>query len=261
MIGKAKQWFPTVFVSHGAPSLLLEGGPACEFLAGLGKQLGKPEAILCVSAHWETDTPEVSGAERPETIHDFYGFPRPLYAMRYEAPGSPALARRARQLLDAAGFAGIVDPKRGLDHGAWAPLKLIYPDADIPVLQLSIQTARGPRHHVELGGALAPLRDEGVLVLASGSAIHNLRELGRDGAPAPWAVAFSDWLDQAVATGDTESLVHYRQKAPGGALAHPTDEHLLPLFVALGAAGKAAGKRLHSSFTHGNLGMQAYAWS
>lgn len=265
MTDRAGRRLPAVFVSHGAPSLLLEGGPAYEFLAGLGDQLGKelgrPKAILCVSAHWETDAPRVSAADRPETIHDFYGFPRPLYDMRYPAPGSPELAKRVKRLLDAAGLGCAVDPARGLDHGAWAPLKLMYPAAEIPALQLSVQTARGPRHHVELGRALGPLRDENVLVLGSGSAIHNLGELGRSDRPALWAQSFADWLDRAVAQGDAESLIQYRQKAPDGVRAHPTDEHLLPLFVALGAGGETAGKRVHSSFSHGNLGMQAYAWA
>ncbi len=252
--------FPSLFVSHGAPSLILEGGPACDFLSGLGAQLGKPRAVLCISAHWETESPQVSAAARPATIHDFYGFPRPLYAMRYPAPGAPDLARRVKTLLDAAGLDCAVDPARGLDHGAWVPMKLMYPRADIPVLQLSIQQALGPAHHLELGKALAPLRQEGVLILASGGAIHNLGEFGSGDGPAPWAAQFGHWLDRAVAAGDTDALLRYREVAPTGAHAHPRDEHFLPLFVALGAASKPAGTALFSGFSHGNLGMHAYIW-
>jgi 4,5-DOPA dioxygenase extradiol len=252
---------PAVFVSHGAPTLLLEGGPAVDFLASLGNALGKPSAVICVSAHWETDAPAVSAAKRPETIHDFSGFPRELYAMGYPADGAPALAARVRDALAGAGFAATIDPERGLDHGAWVPMKLMYPDADVPIFQLSVQPHRDPAHHLAVGRALAGLRDEGVLVLGSGGAIHNLRALrwGAD-APEPWATGFADWLDRTVAAGAVDDLVHYRQRGPGSPRAHPTDEHFLPLFVALGAGGAGEGKRLHGSFTHGNLGMHAYAW-
>lgn len=257
----ADQALPAVFVSHGAPTLLLEGGPACDFLAGLGPRLGRPRAVLCVSAHWETDAPAVSAAIRPETIHDFSGFPRPLYEMRYPAPGSPDLAKRVQTLLTEAGFACSIDPGRGLDHGAWVPMKLMYPGADIPVLQLSVQPHRDPAHHVAVGRALAALREEGVLVLASGSAIHNLRALRWGGTePEAWAKDFGAWMDRSVTTGDTGALVDYRRTNPNGAKAHPTDEHLLPLFVALGAGGAGKGEMLFNGFTHANLGMHAYAW-
>lgn len=257
--------FPAVFVSHGAPSLILDGGPACEFLAALGSKLGRPKAVLCVSAHWETAAPAVSACPRPETIHDFYGFPRPLYEMRYPAPGAPELARRTKALLDAAGLACALDPDQGLDHGAWVPLKLMYPGADVPVAQLSIQHVRGPAHHLALGRALAPLRADGVLVLGSGSALHNLRELRRGDGPEPWAAAFGRWLDRHAALADAEALARYRDKAPSGARAHPRDEHFLPLLAALGAAlgggTKPRGQVLFNGFVHGNLGMHAYAWS
>lgn len=255
--------FPAVFVSHGAPTLLLEGGPTVGFLSRLGPELGRPRAVVCISAHWESDAATVSAAERPDTIHDFYGFPPALYEMRYPAPGAPDLAERVRALLVDAGIGCAVDPARGLDHGAWVPMKLMYPAADVPVLQLSLQSHRGPAHQLAVGRALAPLGREGVLVLGSGSAIHNLRELawGRS-EPAPWARAFADWLDRAVEAGAEDDLVHYRERAPSGTRAHPTDEHFLPLFAALGAGGGQDGKgrRLHGAFSHGNLGMHAYAW-
>lgn len=252
---------PALFVSHGAPTLLLEGGPTCDFLASLGPKLGKPKAVLCVSAHWETDAPAVSAATAPETIHDFYGFPKPLYDMRYPAPGSPEVARRVQALLQKAGLACSIDPGRGLDHGAWVPMKLMYPQNDVPILQLSIQPERDPAHHLALGRALAPLRDEGVLVLASGSAIHNLRALRWGGTgPQPWATNFATWLNQAVTEGAVDRLTDYRRQTPDGAMAHPTDEHFLPLFVAMGAAGAGKGEVIFDAFTHGNLGMQAYRW-
>lgn len=261
MSGSGAGGFPAVFVSHGAPTLLLEGGPAVDFLAGLGQRLGRPKGIVCVSAHWETDRPAVSAAAAPETIHDFSGFPRELYAMRYPAQGSPTLAARVKDALGSAGIACTVDPARGLDHGAWVPLMKMYPEADIPVLQLSVQPDRDPAHHLAVGRALAPLRAEGVLVLASGSAIHNLRALrwGVD-TPEAWAVDFAHWLDRAVEAGAVDDLVDYRDRHPAGAMAHPTDEHFLPLFAAAGAGGAGKGERLHASFMHANLGMHAYAW-
>jgi 4,5-DOPA dioxygenase extradiol len=254
------QRIPPVFVSHGAPTLVLEDLPARHFLAKLGEELPRPKAILCVSAHWETDQTTVSTAERPETIHDFYGFPEQLYRMRYPAPGAPDLAREAAGLLRQAGFVCTEDPQRGLDHGAWSPLILIYPDADVPVTQLSIQPGRGPEHHLAVGHALAELPDQGVLILASGGAVHNLGQFRVDRHnAADWAIAFEDWLTQRLAAGDAAALAKYAGLSEG-AKAHPTDDHFLPLFVALGAAGEGArGRALHRSFAHGSLAMSAYA--
>lgn len=250
-----------LFVSHGAPTMILEDMPARAFLSGLGQAIARPRAIVAVSAHWETEAPQVSAAKRPETIHDFYGFPEALYRLNYPAAGAPGLAGSIVEHLNSAGFAAKADPARGLDHGAWAPLLLMYPEADIPVLQLSIQPQRDPAHHIAVGRALAPLRGDGVLVLASGSATHNLRGLdwqGRSGPP-DWARDFDEWLARAVTAGDEDGLVNYRTTAPHAVQAHPRDEHLLPLFVAFGAAGAGAkGQRLHASFTHGGLSMAAY---
>ena len=255
---------PSVFVSHGAPTLPLAPSPAREFLAGLGGVLGRPQAILCISAHWETAAPAVSTAEHPGTVHDFYGFPERLYALRYPAPGAPELARRTAALLAGAGLACTADPAQGLDHGAWVPLLLMYPAADVPTAQLSVQMPLGPAHHLALGRALAPLREEGVLVLGSGGATHNLAELSRaapDAPPPPHVTAFEAWLAERAEAGDEESLVDYRRKAPAAARVHPREEHFLPFFVAFGAAGKGArGRRLHDSFSYGALSMAAFAF-
>lgn len=254
--------FPALFLSHGAPMLALEDVPARDFLRGLGRELGRPDVILVASAHWETPAPALNAVERNETIHDFSGFPPELYRLAYPAPGSPALAERAAGLLRAAGLEAAIDRRRGLDHGAWVPLLLMYPDADIPVVQVSLQTRRGPAHHVALGRALAPLRDDRVLVIGSGSYTHNLRELKWDGAgeaEPSWVTGFSRWFDEALVEGRTDELVDYRRRAPDAARNHPTEEHLLPVFVALGAGGGKA-RRLHSSATYGTLRMDAYAF-
>ncbi len=256
---------PALFISHGAPTLPLEDVPARGFLSELGGTLERPRAVLAVSAHWETATPQVSAAERPETIHDFYGFPDALYRLSYPAPGAPELAARAVSRLREAGLQAATDPARGLDHGAWVPLMLMYPEATVPVTQISIQPELGPAHHFAVGRALAPLRAEGVLVLASGSAVHNLRDLAWDavgGQPVEWARQFDAWLADRIDRGATEALLDYRQRAPHAVRAHPRDEHLLPLFAAMGAGGpEASGRRIHASFTLGSLSMSAFSFS
>lgn len=253
---------PAIFISHGSPMLVFEDVPARDFLVQLGQELDRPRAVLCISAHWETAEPAASGAERPETIHDFHGFPEALYRLQYPAPGAPDLAARAIDLLAAAGIQGSVDPQRGLDHGAWNPLMLMYPNADVPVTQLSVQPNHGPAHHLAMGHALAPLCREGVLVMGSGGAVHNLAQFRVDRTnPASWAVSFDDWLGERIAAGDELRLVNYRRMQPDATHAHPSEEHVLPLFVAMGAGGEGAkGRELHRSFTHGSLSMAAYAW-
>ncbi|WOB42145.1 dioxygenase [Thermoleptolyngbya oregonensis NK1-22] len=254
---------PSLFVSHGAPDLpLYETAPAVEFLKQLGTQLPRPKAILAVSAHWETRSPAVSIAPQPETIHDFGGFPPETYAFQYPAPGAPELAERVEKLLTQAGMSVTLDPSRGLDHGAWEPLMLMYPAADIPVTQLSVQPRLGTAHHLQLGRAIAPLREDDVLILASGAATHNLRAFGGyafDAAPPAWVAAFDQWLAAAIAQGDTDALLHYRQVAPHAADNHPSEEHFLPLLVAMGAGGDR-GIQLHHSTTYGILSMAAYGF-
>jgi 4,5-DOPA dioxygenase extradiol len=253
---------PSLFVSHGAPTLPFEDVPARDFLAGLAARLPRPAAILAVTAHWCTGTPATGTVDQPETIHDFFGFPQVLYELTYPAPGAPDVGERAVTLLTEAGIPAQADPQRGLDHGTWSPLSLIYPDADIPVTQLSVQPGADAAHHIAVGRALAPLRRDGVLVLASGGAVHNLTEF-RNGifeTPA-WAAAFDTWLIDAVGRGDTAALENWRDQAPEPDRAHPSDEHLLPLFVAYGASGGRPGTTLHRSFTYGSLSMAAFAFS
>ena len=256
---------PALFISHGSPMLTLEPErPAHQFLKGAARHWPKPKAILAVSAHWETGAPEVAATPQPATIHDFYGFPPALYAQQYPAPGAPALAQRVKSLLDAAGFPTRLDPERGLDHGAWSPLLLVYPQADIPVLQLSLQPHLGPAHHHALGRALAALREDNVLVMATGSMTHNLRMLDRrdSGPVAGWAQDFTDWMADRLIRRDDAALLDYRRQAPHAAMNHPTDEHLLPLYVALGAATPGvAAERLHASFAHGSLSMDSYLFN
>jgi 4,5-DOPA dioxygenase extradiol len=256
---------PALFVSHGSPMLVLEDGRARRFLAAYAAELARPRAILVASAHWETVEPRLTASAAPPTIHDFGGFPDALHRMRYPAPGDPALAQRAAALLRDAGFAVALDPARGLDHGTWVPLSLLYPAADIPVVQLSLQTDRGAEHHYRMGAALRPLRDDGVLVIGSGSASHNLmaldRRAGDTAPPPPWVAAFDRWVADAVAAGDTAALLDWETAAPNAHQNHPSAEHFLPLFVALGAgAGDGCGVRVHHSHTYGALTMDAYAF-
>lgn len=255
---------PALFVSHGAPTLALQDGPAHRFLQGALDAVAKPTGIVVVSAHWESRTPLLSTAEKPETIYDFGGFDPRLRTIRYGAPGAPELARQAAELLRKAGFAADLDRDRGLDHGAWVPMFLMRPQADIPVTQLSIQPHLDAAHHYAVGKALRSLRSQGVLILASGSLTHNLYEFfGRpvDGAPAAWAATFADWVGEQAARRDRAALLDMQDRAPQFARNHPSDEHLLPFFVGLGAGGDAGDiERLHASFTHGVLAMDAYAF-
>ena len=253
---------PSLFVSHGAPTLPFDDVPARDFLRGLGAQFERPEAILCVSAHWDTAAPALNAVTANTTIHDFHGFPEQLYGVRYDAPGEPRLAQAVAALLQAAGHGATLDLERGLDHGAWVPLMLMYPGADIPVLQLSVQSAQTPAHHIALGRALAPLREAGVLILGSGGFVHNLRQLDWHGSGAPepgWSAGFAEWTHNALIEGRENDLANYRRLAPDAARAQPTEEHFMPLFVAYGAGGKA--ERLHRSATFGSLRMDAYAFA
>ncbi|MGP0040172.1 MAG: DODA-type extradiol aromatic ring-opening family dioxygenase [Rhodomicrobium sp.] len=257
---------PTLFLSHGAPDIVISESPARSFLQGLGKAFEKPKAILVASAHWGTAEPSLNAVEENEIIYDFGGFPAPLYAMRYPAPGSQALAGRAAALIRQAGFPATLNTRRGLDHGAWVPLILAYPAADIPVVQLSVQPHLSPAHHLSIGRALEPLREEGILIIGSGGFTHNLYEFFRGSTDTErepqWVSDFTEWFDRALMEGRVNDLVNYRQKAPSAERNHPTDEHLLPLYVAFGAAGEEArAQRLHSSRAGSALRLDAYAFT
>jgi len=230
---------PTIFVSHGSPTLILDDVPARAFLASLGQLLPKPQAIVAVSAHWDTDVPAVSLARKPETIHDFYNFPEPLYRLRYPAPGAPELAQRAQALLKNAGFGAAIDGVRGLDHGAWSPLLYAYPEADVPVVQLSIDETRAPAVHHELGVRLRALRDEGILILGSGDVVHNLHAYawgGHPQEPYDWALRFEATVRARLQAGEHAPLVNYGAVGKDALLSVPTPEHYLPLLYVLGAS-------------------------
>ena len=257
---------PALFISHGSPMLAIEDSPARRFLLELGNTLPRPRAIVVASAHWETSGgPAVSLAPQPETIHDFGGFPPALFAIQYPARGAPEVAGRAAALLEQAGYAVARSLDRGLDHGAWVPLRLMYPQADIPVTQLSVLRGESPAAHLALGAALSALRDDGVLVIGSGSLTHNLHEFRGQGIAAPvpgWVSEFGDWMHAMLRQNQRAALLDYRRQAPHAARNHPSEEHLLPLFVAMGAGGEAAqAKRLHASYEYGVLAMDVYAFS
>ena len=253
---------PVLFLSHGAPSLPSDAGESGEAWRRLAAGIPKPSAILIVSAHWETRAPTVSRAARPETIHDFSGFSPELYKQFYAAPGAPELADSVAQALGRAGIDVTLDEVRGLDHGAWIPLAVMYPDADIPVASLSIQPEQDPAWHVRIGRALRELRNAGVLILCSGAITHNLGAIFRhpQGAPAPeWVSSFCAYISERIASGDLDALIDYRTLAPHAIQNHPTDEHLLPLFVALGAAGRIEDSRhVNRVMTYGLLAMDAW---
>ncbi len=256
---------PALFISHGSPMLAIQDSPAHQFLRDLGQSLPRPHAIVVASAHWETmGGPAVSTVAHPDTIHDFGGFPRALFEIAYPAPGAPETALRAAALLEQAGYAVNTSATRGLDHGAWVPLRLMYPDADIPVTQVSIVRDATPAAHLLLGQALRSLRDEGVLVIGSGSLTHNLSEFrgqAIDAAAPAWVREFEVWMHERLSQGDTASLLNYRKQAPHAVRNHPSEEHLSPLFVVMGAAGDtASAARLHASVEYGVLAMDAYAF-
>jgi 4,5-DOPA dioxygenase extradiol len=253
---------PVLFLSHGAPSLPLEAGETGSAWRLLGAQLPKPSSILVISAHWESHIPTISRAVKPETIHDFSGFPEELYRLQYPAPGAPQMAEAAAQILQQAGIPVQLDDRHGLDHGAWVPLSMMFPQADIPVAQLSLQPERDPAWHLALGRALRPLREQGVLIVGSGAITHNLRAVFKhpQDEPAPaWVIEFRDWIATRIKAGDLEALCAYRTLAPHAVQNHPTDEHLLPLFVALGAASKVDdAQHLNRVMTFGLLAMDAW---
>ena len=267
---------PSLFISHGAPTLPIEESPARDFFLGLGDEVPSPAAILIVSAHWDTDSLGLlAGAQTLDTIHDFYGFPQALYDMQYPAPGidkpgidklgNDTLSEKIVTTLNKAGFKVSVDGQRGLDHGAWVPLKLMYPQADIPVTQVSVNTLQSPEYHWRLGRALAPLRQDNVLIIGSGTMTHNLSEVGNFHGErnafdeADYVTEFSRWMETKILDCDIDALLQYQTRAPHAERAHPTTEHLLPLYVALGAAGVSwQAELLHRSCVYGVINLDSY---
>lgn len=253
---------PVFFISHGAPTFALEPGLLGANLRALGQQLAGVKAVLVVSPHWQTRELQVLTTPRPETVHDFGGFPHALYQLQYPAPGQPALALEALQLLIQAGWSVTADANRGLDHGAWVPLLHLLPQADVPVFQVSMPHRLDTAGALALGRALAPLRDQGVLIVGSGSMTHNLHDLQPPAAPAAaYAVEFAHWIGLAVARADVDALLDYRVQAPHAERAHPTQEHFLPLLVALGASTEGeAAQAMTSGITYGVISMASYGW-
>ncbi|WP_277591635.1 DODA-type extradiol aromatic ring-opening family dioxygenase [Pseudomonas chlororaphis] len=249
----------SLFISHGSPMLALEPGASGPALARLAADLPRPKAIVVVSAHWESQDLRVSSNPRPQTWHDFGGFPAALFAVQYPAPGQPELAEQVAQLLRADGLPAQLDDQRPFDHGVWVPLSLMYPQADIPVVQVSLPSRMGPALQTQVGHALSSLRQQGVLLIGSGSITHNLRELDWHAGPEsiePWARAFRDWMIEKLAANDETALHDYRRQAPNAVRSHPSDEHLLPLYFARGAGGDFS--IAHQGFTMGALGMDIY---
>jgi len=255
---------PTLFLSHGSPMRAVDPGEAGAAWHAIAKTLPRPKAVLMTSAHWETSVPMVTGNARPETIHDFGGFPDALYRIRYPAPGAPLLASRVVELLKVAGFTAGIDGCRGLDHGAWVPMLHMYPEHEIPVVQLAVQPGRDTAHHLAMGRALAPLAHEGVLVVGSGHVTHNLRDwMASRNAPdaLPYAASFAAWLNDTLQKRDDDALLAYREQGPSAARAHPSEEHFLPIYVAWGAAGPdAVAERVFHGFDGPALAMDAYAF-
>lgn len=257
---------PTVFISHGAPTFAIDSGQAGPALAALGQRLPRPQAVLVVSPHWMTPQPRVATTAHPATIHDFGGFDDALYQLQYPAPGHPALAARAVSLLNQAGWPAAADSEWGFDHGTWVPLLHLLPKADVPVFQVSLPQRLNGALAYAYGQALAPLADEGVLIVGSGSLTHNLREVfaapvKEGSADASYVQAFTDWVAKAVLAGDHERLQQTLQLAPHAARAHPTPEHFWPLLVAAGAAGaQAVPERIDGGVTYVTLSMDCFVW-
>lgn len=224
---------PALFIGHGSPMNALEDNTFTRGWRDVAAKIERPRAILCVSAHWTTRGTYVSGATSPETIHDFYGFPQPLFDVRYPAPGDAALARQIAQSIRSASVQ--IDPTYGLDHGAWSVLRIIYPDADIPTLQLSIDVTKPGEFHYRIGQELAALRSEGVLLIGSGNIVHNLREFDfRNPAPSAWAIRADSLVREKIAANDHAPLARWHELGPDIARAVPTPEHYLPLLYVLG---------------------------
>lgn len=252
---------PVFFLSHGAPTFALEPGVLGVSLGALGRQLNEVEAVLVLSPHWQTPELRFMSTAAPATVHDFGGFPSALYELDYPASGHPQLAAETGRVLTAAGYQPVFDAQRGLDHGAWVPLLHLLPQAQLPVFQVSMPYALDTVGAYQLGEALAPLRESGVAIVGAGGMTHNLADFRPEGAKvADYAREFALWVRQSVSGRNARSLLDYRELAPHARRAHPTEEHFLPLLIALGAADDEAAQLIDGGIRHGALSMDCYAW-
>ncbi|MEM7561791.1 MAG: class III extradiol ring-cleavage dioxygenase [Pseudomonadota bacterium] len=254
--------FPRLFLAHGAPDLVTADIPARKFLTDAGQRIQKPAGIVVISAHWCSGELQITGSSNHETIHDFNGFPNHLYQLFYKAHGAEWLNNKLVDTLDAAGYTASPGSRKGLDHGAWVPLSLMFPEADVPIVQLSLLKTASPKFHFEVGQSLEKLRSEGILVIGSGGLVHNLGSLKSEGLPPDhWANSFDSWLYEKIFDRDLESLFNYEKTSEFGSYAHPTSEHLMPLFVSMGAGNSDwRPHRIHHSFSYGNLSMASYSF-
>lgn len=252
---------PSLFISHGAPSIAIEQDDFTRAVAAFGKSLRGARAIAVVSAHWQARSVRVNAVARPETIYDFLGFSQELYKIRYEAPGDPVLAREIAALLGGAAL----EEQRGWDHGLWVPFRILLPDANIPIVEIAQPNPTTPAELLRIGQALAPLRDDGVVIAGSGGIVHNLRAINLSGKNAPvddWAKEFDDWFAKNLVARDFDTLARYAELAPHPTLAVPTPEHFEPVFVALGASHDTDSlTTIYEGFHYGNLSMRTFGFS
>ncbi|WP_435167713.1 DODA-type extradiol aromatic ring-opening family dioxygenase [Paenibacillus glycanilyticus] len=254
---------PSYFFAHGAPSIVLEDNSYTDLLKTFAANHPKPKAIVLFSAHWEENVQAVSASKTYSTIYDFGGFQDELYRMTYPAKGDRSLADRIVSLFESQGIQAVTDDERGLDHGAWAVLKLLYPNADIPVIALSVNRYLTNEQQYRIGKSLAQLREQDVLIIGSGGTVHNLRALNwRSDGVDDWAAGFDQWLQEHVESWDLDALFQYRTLAPYAAQAVPTSEHFIPLLLAMGAGdGTRQAKLLHRSYQYGNLSLSCWEFA
>ncbi|MBI5422234.1 4,5-DOPA dioxygenase extradiol [Candidatus Peregrinibacteria bacterium] len=248
---------PVLFIGHGSPMNAVEENSFVEGWRRIAKTLPKPKLILCVSAHWVTEGEAATAMAKPKTIHDFYNFPKELYAIRYPAKGSLELAKKIKKIVKDAPVD--LDLEWGLDHGSWVPLRVLFPKADIPVVQMSLSANLPPEAHYNIGKELASLRDEGVLIIGSGNCVHNLMRMEWEGEPFEWALQFDHFVRDNLSIGNHQALIDY-EKHPQAKLAHPTNEHYLPLLYAMGAAGNDRPAFFNEEMFAASLSMRCAIW-
>lgn len=251
---------PALFISHGAPTLIIDDSATYRFLKNLGPALTKPRAIVIISAHWETHVPTVNITPSPRTIHDFGGFPAVLYTLHYPAKTDITLANHIVEVLQESGFPTAITQQRGLDHGAWIPLMGMYPDADIPVVAVSLPHNAPAEVYFDMGRALRALRNDNVLIIGSGSYTHNLYELNPyHNETSAWAKDFAAWMDSSLSEGRNQSILNWKEEAPFASKSHPSDEHFNPLLVAMGAASDGSlPRKIHDDWEMADLSMASW---